>query len=370
MHIPGLDKHLENHRIAKGRAASLVDKGRTIEDVKNDVIRGAKALGEEFDHNDLERAELVGQESNYHRYAERGAEVMQGNHTLPLPGLEGVDFKLTETGEQRKKAAEKDAATYGVHPESQASIAIDSDALPKVLKKGKFTNAFEVGGGIGGQVPAEEQVNQLGGVDDYYSHNRRKAEESLFGVPFHENDPNARPVYGVVRPTDVPVFKYHHKLDHYGDSMVDLINPGKSGKNTTITRGDSLDDYKNYNENSETPTHESTSPDSIRGNSGYTEMQWHDHPGVGDIANVHLQGKPQGKNYIIGQQFAHLGIPVTNHWTHTETQPSLFADIPSEELPKLKPNVYGQTSAGYHLPERFKQDIARPVRRGEPEYKD
>lgn len=377
MNIPGLDEYVSNHAVSRGKRYGLVDTGRTPEDVRDNVVAGHRILNTDFskltDPEDLirehSRAEVIGMQPHLDRYKERGAELMGGNRNLPLPGLESVDFKSTKPSSLEDDVSNK---TYGVHPESQASIVIDPAALPKVLEKGKFTNAFEVGGGIGHQKPAEEQFDKDGDVPDTYSFSRRSAEEMLFGVPFHENDPKARPVYGLVRTKNFPnPFKDASNAEHYGNALVDLKDPGKTGKRTTISTGDSLDTALEGDADVTDPSPGNTSPDEIENanyHSDYMEMQWHDHPEVSDIEHVHILGEPRGEKHMIGQQFAHLGIPVTNHWTNTEVQPSLFGDTPKEDLPKYI-NNFGeeQTDHNWAFPKYNHIHVSRPVRRGEPE---
>lgn len=385
MNIPALDEYVANHRVSGpfSHRYSLEDKGRTPEDVRNDVVAGHKALGTDFSKltdpqdllNEHERAEWVGMQPNLDRYRERGVEVGRGNNNLPLPGLENADFKLTEAGKKRQDEENKDSYRYGVHPGSKAAIVIDSSSLPGVLEKGKFTNSFEVGGGIGDQKPAEwQEFNEDGDVVDYYSNARRRAEEELFGVPYESNHAKYRPVYGLVRPGDDHPFYSTSQAGHYGDAVVDLKDPGETRKHTTISYGDSLNKWIEGEAEIDDPTRSNTHPEELKENideHGYTEMHWHEHPEVSDIEHVHLSGKPQGENHMVGQQFANLGIPVTNHWVRTEVQPSLFEDTPDRDLPTVT-NRNGETypDTRFKYANIFRYDVSRPVRRGEPELED
>lgn len=379
MEIPGIESYLDQHPL--GPTRRMVDAGRIYEDengnvrhwspgeidrygkkgytqfagirgredIKNDVAMGHKFLGTDMDelkglsleeqHDAHERAERYGTDAHRLEYFARHRGLDARNQ--PLPGMEDMDAPIVKS-------------EPGVHPESQAAIIVPNQVLPEVLASGKFKNAFEVGGGIGGQLPAKEQWDEHGNID-HYSNMRRDAESYLFDIPFKEDDPNARPVYGLVRDKRRPGIDPVYVAGQYGDAVVDLKDPTKTGKSATVTKGDSLDSDPDLDD----VNTQSTNPDTLEDWGDYTEMQWHDHPGTADIERVHLKGHPKSDNGMIGQQFLRAGIPVTHHWTHYEYQPSLWESTPITNPLKEQ---------GLRTPKIFSQDVARDVT--EDDYKD
>jgi hypothetical protein len=298
---------------------------RSPDDVRRDVEVGHKILktepgslknmSEPLQHEHHEQAETLGYLAHREEYFARHRSTQFKD--TPFPGMEHIKGVL-DSGGYLTHGSDKP----GVHPDSQASIVVPSKHLGQVLKSGKFTNAFEVGGGVGYQEPAHRQRDQEGGMD-HYTEQRRKTEEELFNIPFHEDDPSKRPVYGFVRNKAMEPHDITYNMSQYGNSIVDFKDPVKLGKQATVTSTDSMDDYV---DDVATPNQANTHPDNLQHLGDYTEMQWHDHPEVKDIEKVHLSGAPDSPSKLIGQQFLKAGIPVRHFWTHRETQPSLFED--------------------------------------------